>query len=199
MHQWLSDMLEKHLQSEHWVWGYDVACRDPVSRQQGDEHAEAGDSEKDVEQPGQQLEGVRRPAPAVGPRAEWHVGSLRAILAHRRRAVWVPTAHVHPAHTFITTHCVQFLFSAWSSSHSWTLLVIELQRKHQRDILQALFTPAGITCPGSDSISSHLLVSPVLTLSVSSYDRITRDRWWQQVWTVLWCDTQGLVWDHVTK
>lgn len=71
-----------------------------MSRQQGDEHAEAGDGEVDVEQPGQQLEGVRRPAPAVGPGAERHVGSLRAILPDRRRAVRIPTARIHPAHRF---------------------------------------------------------------------------------------------------
>lgn len=74
--------------------GYDVARRDPVRRQQRDEHAEASDGEVDVEQPGQQLEGVRRPGPAVGPRAERHLGAPG--VRGRRRAVGVPAAHLHP-------------------------------------------------------------------------------------------------------
>lgn len=87
--------------------GYDVACGDPVSGQQGDKHTEAGDGKVDVEQPGQQLEGVRRPAPAVGPRAERHVSSVCTVLTDRRRAVRVPTANIHPANRFnIKDWCV---------------------------------------------------------------------------------------------
>lgn len=68
-----------------------------MSWQQGHEHAKASDGEVDVEQPGQQLEGVGGPAPAVSPRAERHVSSVWTVLTDRRRAVRVPTAHIHPA------------------------------------------------------------------------------------------------------
>lgn len=100
------------------VEGYDVAGGDPVCRQQGDEYAESGDGEIDVEQPGQQLEGVRRPAPAVGPRAERHICSPWAVLADRRRPVWVPTAHVHPEHTSSIKELPMVVrHRAWSPSH----------------------------------------------------------------------------------
>lgn len=98
--------------------GYDVARRDPVCRQQRDEYAEPGDGEVDVEQPGEQLKGVRRPTPTVGPRAERHVSSSWAVLTDRRRPVRVPTAHVHPERAssikelpFVVRH------RAWSPSH----------------------------------------------------------------------------------
>lgn len=104
--------------SVHAVEGYDVARRDPMCRQQGDEYAEPGDGKVDVEQPGEQLEGVRRPAPTVGPRAEQHVSSPWAVLTDRRRPVRVPTAHVHPERAssikelpFVVRH------RAWSPSH----------------------------------------------------------------------------------
>lgn len=104
--------------SVHAVEGYDVARRDPMCRQQGDEYAEPGDGKVDVEQPGEQLKGVRRPAPTVGPRAEQHVSSPWAVLTDRRRPVRVPTAHVHPERAssikelpFVVRH------RAWSPSH----------------------------------------------------------------------------------
>lgn len=65
--------------------------------QQRNEHAKASDGKVEVEQPGQQLERVGGPAPPVGPGAERRLGPVGPVLTHRRRAVWVPAAHVHLA------------------------------------------------------------------------------------------------------
>lgn len=78
--------------------GYDVARWDPMGRQQGDEHAEPCDGEENIQQPGQKLEGVGRPTPAVGAGAERHSGPLQAVVSNWRCAVRVLGAYFHPSH-----------------------------------------------------------------------------------------------------
>lgn len=79
-----------------------------MSRQQGNKHSQAGNGKVNVEQPGQQLEGVRRPAPAVGARAERHVHTVRAVLAHWCCSIWIPTAHVHPVYLEVLVQFIHF-------------------------------------------------------------------------------------------
>lgn len=51
--------------------GYSIASRHPVVRQKGDQNPKADHSEEEVQQPGHNLERVRRPAPPIptGPLA----------------------------------------------------------------------------------------------------------------------------------
>lgn len=109
-----------------------------MSWQQGHEHAKTSDGEVDVEQPGQELEGVRGPAPAVSPRAQRHIGSVRTVFIGRSRAVRVPTAHIHPVQSR----------RGWSSSQE--LQIIHTERFSERNLVAISSNEAmkkSIECP----------------------------------------------------
>lgn len=78
--------------------GYDVTRWDPMGRQQGDEHTKPCDGEVNIQQPGQELERVGRPTPAVGSGAKRHSGPLQAVVSNWRCAVRVLGAYFHPSH-----------------------------------------------------------------------------------------------------
>lgn len=85
----VTNKFEKVDKAESILQGYDVTRWDPMRRQQGDKHAEPCDGKVNVEQPGQKLERVGRPSPAVGSGAERHSGPLKAVVSNWRCAVRV--------------------------------------------------------------------------------------------------------------
>lgn len=63
--------------------------------QQRDKHAEAHHSKVGIEEPGQQLEGVGGPAPAIGAGAQGEIWPVGTFLAHWGRTVGIPATKVH--------------------------------------------------------------------------------------------------------